>query len=91
MSAPDTIAAIRALLINQHIAPCAASDATWRGEASTWDDLGMDSLDLVDLRIAVEDEFGIDLPDDVTEAIETMGELARVVDTKRAMKKVTQA
>ena len=36
-------------------------------EASFIDDLGADSLDIVELIMAMEDEFGIEIPDDVAE------------------------
>ena len=40
--------------------------------ASFIDDLGADSLDTVELVMAFEEEFGIEIPDDVAEKITTM-------------------
>jgi acyl carrier protein len=42
-------------------------------EASFIDDLGADSLDQVELVMAFEEEFGIEIPDDVAEKISTVG------------------
>lgn len=43
-------------------------------EASFVDDLGCDSLDLVELELAVEDEFDISFPDSEAEKITTVGD-----------------
>lgn len=43
-------------------------------EASFIDDLGADSLDLVELVMAFEEEFSIEIPDDVQENIRTVGD-----------------
>ena len=42
--------------------------------ASFIDDLGADSLDLVELVMAFEEEFNIEIPDDVQESIRTVGD-----------------
>ena len=36
------------------------------------DDLGMDSLDVAQIVLSIEDEFGIEVPDDVIEHLETV-------------------
>lgn len=41
-------------------------------EASFLDDLGADSLDIVELVMAFEEEFGIEIPDDAAEKILTV-------------------
>jgi acyl carrier protein len=41
-------------------------------EASLIDDLGADSLDLVELVMAMEEEFGVDIPDTEAEKIRTV-------------------
>lgn len=42
------------------------------GNASFIDDLGADSLDTVELVMAFEEEFGVEIPDDVAEKIVTI-------------------
>jgi acyl carrier protein len=47
--------------------------------ASFIDDLGADSLDLVELVMAFEEEFGIEIPDDVQEQIGTVGDAVKFI------------
>lgn len=44
------------------------------------DDLGADSLDLVDLAISLEDEFEVEVPDNVIEKFETVGDIVRFIE-----------
>ncbi len=44
------------------------------------DDLGADSLDLVDLLMSVEDEFDVEVPDDDVLKIKTVGDLVRYIE-----------
>ncbi|MHB1136053.1 MAG: acyl carrier protein, partial [Coriobacteriia bacterium] len=43
-------------------------------EASFFDDLGADSLDIVELVMALEDSFGVSIPDEEAESIKTVGD-----------------
>lgn len=43
-------------------------------------DLGADSLDVVELVMAIEDEFGIAIPDDAAETIHTVGDAIRYIE-----------
>ncbi|MBV9440271.1 MAG: acyl carrier protein [Candidatus Eremiobacteraeota bacterium] len=49
-------------------------------EASITDDLGADSLDQVELVMAFETEFGIDIPDEEAEKIKTVGDAVAKID-----------
>ena len=45
------------------------------------DDLGADSLDVVDLLMSIEDEFEIEIPDEEIERIRTVGELVNYIES----------
>jgi acyl carrier protein len=49
-------------------------------EASITDDLGADSLDQVELVMAFETEFNIDIPDEEAEKIKTVGDAVRKIE-----------
>ena len=48
--------------------------------ASFIDDLGADSLDSVELVMAFEEEFGIEIPDDAAENIQTFGDAVKFIN-----------
>lgn len=49
-------------------------------EANIQDDLGADSLDIVDLITTIEDEFDISIPDEAVEEIKTVGDIANYIE-----------
>lgn len=49
-------------------------------EASFVDDLGADSLDTVELVMAFEEEFGIDIPDEDAEQMRTVGDAISYIE-----------
>ncbi|MGM0395825.1 MAG: acyl carrier protein [Bacillota bacterium] len=51
-------------------------------ETSFRDDLNADSLDLVELIMALEDEFGLEVEDDDVEMIKTVGDAKRYIKGK---------
>ncbi|KPK81608.1 MAG: acyl carrier protein [Gemmatimonas sp. SM23_52] len=51
-------------------------------EASFVEDLGADSLDTVELVMAFEEEFGIEIPDEDAEKMETVGDAIRYLEGK---------
>ncbi len=52
--------------------------------ASFVDDLGADSLDTVELVMALEEEFGIEIPDEDAEKMTSVAEAVRYVEEKAA-------
>jgi acyl carrier protein len=50
-------------------------------EASFIDDLGADSLDTVELVMALEEEFGIEIPDEEAEKITKVGEAIAYIES----------
>ncbi|HYM99708.1 MAG TPA: acyl carrier protein [Aestuariivirgaceae bacterium] len=53
-------------------------------EASFIDDLGADSLDNVELVMAFEEEFGVEIPDDAAETIQTVGDAVKFIEKSQA-------
>ena len=49
-------------------------------ETNFVEDLNADSLDQVELIMAVEDEFGIEVPDEVVQEIRTVGDIVKVLE-----------
>ena len=53
-----------------------------KSEASFVEDLGADSLDIVELIMGIEEEFDIEIPDEDAEKLTTVGEAMAYVKTK---------
>ena len=53
-------------------------------KASFIDDLGADSLDIVELVMAFEEEFGVEIPDDAAETILTVGDAVKFIEKAQA-------
>ncbi|SCH92327.1 Acyl carrier protein [uncultured Ruminococcus sp.] len=52
-------------------------------EASITDDLGADSLDVVDLVMSLEEEFDVEIPDEEVENIKTVGDIVKYIEDKQ--------
>ena len=50
-------------------------------EASFVDDLGADSLDTVELIMELEEEFGIEIPDEDAERLNTVGSIVKYIES----------
>ncbi|MDH3271856.1 MAG: acyl carrier protein [Gemmatimonadota bacterium] len=75
MSEP-TAARVREIIINElGVEPDKVTD-----EASFVEDLGADSLDTVELVMAFEEEFGIDIPDEAAEQMRTVGDAIKYLN-----------
>lgn len=51
-------------------------------EASIKDDLGADSLDVMDLILELEDEFSLEISDEEAEKINTVGDVVTYIDSR---------
>jgi len=57
-----------------------------REQAKFVDDLGADSLDTVELVMALEEEYGVEIPDEDAEKLTTVGEAIKYIEEKLASK-----
>ena len=55
-------------------------------QAKFVDDLGADSLDTVELVMALEEEYGVEIPDEDAEKLTTVGEAIKYIEEKIASK-----
>ena len=53
------------------------------GDTSIINDLGADSLDVVDLLMSIEDEFEVEVPDDEIENIKTVEDLVKYIENNQ--------
>jgi len=51
-------------------------------ESSIIDDLGADSLDVVDMVMSLEEEFDIEIPDEEIESMKTVGDIVKFIESK---------
>ncbi|PYK26141.1 MAG: acyl carrier protein [Verrucomicrobia bacterium] len=51
-------------------------------EASFIEDLGADSLDIVELVMAFEEEFGVEVPDEDAEKLQKVGDVIKYIEEK---------
>ena len=52
-------------------------------ESNIAEDLGADSLDVVDLLMSLEDEFSVEIPDEEIENIKTVGNLVNYIENNK--------
>ena len=53
-----------------------------KGDAKFVEDLGADSLDVVELVMALEEKFDIEIPDDEAEKIQTVADVVTYIESK---------
>lgn len=51
-------------------------------ESSIVDDLGADSLDVVDMIMSLEEEFDVEIPDEDVENMKTVGDVVKYIENK---------
>ena len=67
---------IKDILVEQ--LECDPEDITM--ESLLVDDLGADSLDAIDIVMSVEDTFKVEVPDEIIEKIETVGDIVNYIE-----------
>lgn len=55
-----------------------------KGETSFVDDLNLDSLDIVELMMKMEDEFDLDIPESDAEGLKTIADVCGYIESKKA-------
>ncbi len=71
MSSEDIFEKVKEIIIEQ----LGVSETSITTEASFIDDLGADSLDIVELIMALEEEFDLEIPDSDAEKVVTVGDV----------------
>ena len=66
------------IIVNQ--LECEKDEVTM--EASITEDLGADSLDVVDLVMSTEESFDVEIPDEDVEGIKTFGDMLKYIESK---------
>lgn len=56
-----------------------AADITM--DALLLEDLGVDSIDVVDLVMSIEDELGVEVPEDGLDGVKTVGDAVKVIES----------
>lgn len=69
--------------IKQIVAKQLNIDANTIKAETTFYDLEADSLDVVEVIMAVEDQFGVSLPDESVESLKNLGDLAALVEQRK--------
>jgi acyl carrier protein len=69
---------VKQIIIDQ----CGARDSDVTPSAFLTENLGMDSLDVFELVVSIEEEWGITIPDDAAESIKTVGDVIRYLESK---------
>lgn len=54
-------------------------------ESTLADDLGADSLDVVDLLMSIEDEFEVEIPDTEVENLKTVGDIVSYIENSQSV------
>ena len=71
MSSEEVLEKVKGIIVEQ----LGVADTAVTMEASFIDDLGADSLDIVELVMALEEEFDIEIPDSDAEQVVTVGDV----------------
>ncbi len=72
----DTFAKVKDVIVDQ----LNVDESEVTEEATFIDDLGADSLDLVELVMALEEQFDVSIPDEEVESIRSVGDAVNYID-----------
>ncbi len=71
MNTEEVFEKVKGIIVNQ----LGVADTAVTPESSFIDDLGADSLDIVELVMALEEEFDMEIPDEDAEKVVTVGDV----------------
>ena len=80
MSQESILEKVRSIVVEQLI----VDDGEVKHESNFQNDLGADSLDTVELVMALEEAFDIEIPDEAAEGIATVGDAVKYIEDKQA-------
>ena len=75
MNTEEVFEKVKSIIVEQ----LGATESSVTMEASFIDDLGADSLDIVELIMALEEEFGTEIPDADAEKVVTVGDVVEYI------------
>ena len=75
MSSEEVFEKVKSIIVEQ----LGATESSVTMEASFIDDLGADSLDIVELIMALEEEFDTEIPDEDAEKVVTVGDVVEYI------------
>ena len=75
MSSEEVFEKVKSIIVEQ----LGATESSVTMEASFIDDLGADSLDIVELIMALEEEFDLEIPDSDAEKVVTVGDVVEYI------------
>ena len=78
MNSEEVFEKVKGIIVNQ----LGVADTAVTLEASFIDDLGADSLDIVELVMALEEEFDMEIPDEDAEKVVTVGDVVEYIKEK---------
>jgi acyl carrier protein len=75
----DTFEKVKGIIVER----LSVDEKDVKEDASFIDDLGADSLDTVELVMALEEEFGLEIPDEEAEKITTVGDAVKYIESHK--------
>jgi len=79
MNTEEVFEKVKGIIVEQ----LGVAEASVTMEASFIDDLGADSLDIVELVMALEEEFDMEIPDTDAEKIVTVGDVVKYIEENK--------